>query len=302
MESSRCGQTMEESPAVVEVVVRPDEPSSTHDNTVSLSSYCSSSSASRITENSQSPAVHFVTRTDFADCHTTSRVNRPQQLPVDKRRESWTQGESTVDNMTAVFSPNVPLSQEIFTPSTSLVSSSSSASLSNGYPWLSYTNVFTRPDFTGSHFLPGMKIPPQLLMDSRRGIHDVPLVQDNSIASDCFSTNSPFSSLSRVYDYSQSLSMGFTPRVDSRDTRLTSGVNISLQLPMGNRRESQITGESTVNTSTATFRPLNEPAMSAFPSSRASSTLAPSTYPMPIWSAASLPANEVRILLLHVVI
>ena len=170
MESNRCGQTMEESPAVVEVIVRPDEPPSSQDITVSSSSYCSSSSALRIAENSQLPALHFVTRTDSADCH-----------------------------------------------------------------------------------------------------------------------------MSRVNDYSQSLPMGFIPRVDFRDTHVTSSVNLSPQLPMDNRRESQTAGESTVNTSTAIFRSLNVPAMSAFRSSRASSTLEQSTYPMPRGSAASLPANGVRI-------
>ena len=241
---------MEESSDVVQVIVRPDDPPLSQDVIVS-SSYCSSSSASRITENSQLPAVHFVTRTDFADCYMTSGMNRPLQLPVDNRRESWTQGESAVDNMTTVFSPTVPLSQDVFTPSTSLVSSSSLASLSRvvDYPRLSYTNVFTRPDFTGSHFIAGMNIPPQLPMDDRQLSHGVPLVQDNSIASACFSTSSPSSTLSRVYDYSQSPTTGFIPRVDFRDTYLTSGVNISPQLPMDNRRESQTTGESTVNTS-----------------------------------------------------
>ena len=54
MESYRCGQTMEGSPAVVEVIVRPDEPPSSQDITVSLSSYGSSLSALRTVENSQS--------------------------------------------------------------------------------------------------------------------------------------------------------------------------------------------------------------------------------------------------------
>ena len=297
MESYRCGQTMEGSPAVVEVIVRPDEPPSSQDITVSSSSYGSSLSALRIVENSQSPAVHFVTRTDSADCHMPSVVSRPLQLPMDDRRDSWTQGESTVDNMTTMFSPNFPISQDIYTSSTSLVSSSSSASLSRvvDYPRLSYTSVFTRPDFTGSHFIAGMNIPPQLPMDDRQLSHGVPLVQDSSIASACFSTSSPFSTLSRVNDYSQSLPMGFIPRVDFRDTHVTSGVNLSPQLPMDNRRESQTAGESTVNISTAIFRPFNVPAMSAFQSSGALSTLAQSTYPMPRGSAASLPANGVRI-------
>ena len=99
-------------------VVRPDEPPSSQDITVSLSSYCSLSSALRIAENSQSPAVHFFTRTDSADCHMPSVVSRPSQLPMDNRRNSWTQGESTFDNMTTMFSPNFPLSQDIYTSST----------------------------------------------------------------------------------------------------------------------------------------------------------------------------------------
>lgn len=78
-------------------------------------------------------------------------------------------------------------------------------------------------------------------------------------------------------------------------------VNRPPQLAMNYRRESQTAGESTANSSSAIFRPLNVPAMSAFQSSRALSTLAQSTYPMPGGSAASLPANGVRILLLHVV-
>ena len=45
---------MEGSPAVVEVIVRPDEPPSSQDITVSLSSYGSSLSALRTVENSQS--------------------------------------------------------------------------------------------------------------------------------------------------------------------------------------------------------------------------------------------------------
>ena len=78
-------------------------------------------------------------------------------------------------------------------------------------------------------------------------------------------------------------------------TVTVTGVNKPPQLPMDNRRESQTAGESTVN---AIFRPSNVP---AYPSSQAPSNLTQSTYPMPRGSAASLPANEVRILLLHVV-
>ena len=109
MESNRCGQTMEESSDVVEVNVIPDDPPSSQDVTVpsvsSTSSSCSSSSASRVTENSQSLAVHFVTRTDPTDCHMTSGVNKPPQLPMDNRRESQTAGESTVNTSTAIFRP-----------------------------------------------------------------------------------------------------------------------------------------------------------------------------------------------------
>ena len=78
-------------------------------------------------------------------------------------------------------------------------------------------------------------------------------------------------------------------------------VNRPPQLAMNYRRESQTAGESTANSSSAIFRPLNVPAMSAFSSSQAPSTPAQLTYSMPRGSAASLPANEVRILLLHVV-
>ena len=106
MESNRCGQTMEESSDVVEVIVIPDDPPSSQDVTIPS---VSSPSASRVTENSQSPAVHFVARTDSADCHMTSGVNRPPQLPMDYRRESQTAGESTANTSTAIFRPsNVP--------------------------------------------------------------------------------------------------------------------------------------------------------------------------------------------------
>ena len=113
MESNRCGQTMEESSDVVEVIVIPDDPPSSQDITVpsvsSTLSSCSSSSASRVTENSQSLAVHFDSRTDPTDCHMTSGVNKPPQLPMDNRRESQTAGESTVNTSTAIFRPlNVP--------------------------------------------------------------------------------------------------------------------------------------------------------------------------------------------------
>ena len=107
MESNRCGQTMEESSDVVEVIVIPDDPPSSQDITVpsvsSTLSSCSSSSASRVTENSQSLAVHFDSRTDPTDCHMTSGVNKPPQLPMDNRRESQTAGESTVNTPTATF-------------------------------------------------------------------------------------------------------------------------------------------------------------------------------------------------------
>ena len=69
------------------------------------SSSSSFSSASTATENSQSPAVQFVTRTESADCHMTSGVNRPPQLPMDYRRESQTAGESTANTSTAIFRP-----------------------------------------------------------------------------------------------------------------------------------------------------------------------------------------------------
>ena len=134
---------------------------------------------------------------------------------------------------------------------------------------------------------------------------DPPSSQDVTIPS-ASSTSSPSSSssfsASRVTENSQSPAVHFVTRTDSADCHMTSGVNRPPQLPMDHRRESQTAGESTANTSTATFRPLNVPAMSAFPSSRsAPSTPAQSTYPMPTGSAASLPANGVRILLAHVV-
>ena len=123
MESNRCGQTMEESSDVVEVIVIPDDPPSSQDITVpsvsSTLSSCSSSSASRVTENSQSLAVHFDSRTDPTDCHMTSGVNKPPQLPMDNRRETQTAGESTVNTSTAIFRPsNVPAFPSSRAPST----------------------------------------------------------------------------------------------------------------------------------------------------------------------------------------
>ena len=115
------------------------------------------------------------------------------------------------------------------------------------------------------------------------------------------STSSSSSSASTVTENSQSPAVHFVTRTDSADCHMTSGVNRPPQLAMDYRRENQTAGESTANSSTAIFRPLNVPAMSAFPSSQAPSTPAQSTYSMPRGSAASLPANEVRILLLHVV-
>ena len=118
---------MEESSDVVEVIVIPDDPPSSQDITVpsvsSTSSSCSLSSALRVTENSQSPAVHFVTRTDPAGCHMTSGVNKPPQLPMDNRRETQTAGESTVNTSTAttttIFRPsNVPAFPSSRAPST----------------------------------------------------------------------------------------------------------------------------------------------------------------------------------------
>ena len=73
---------------------------------------------------------------------------------------------------------------------------------------------------------------------------------------------------------------------------------------MDRRRESQTVGESTVNNSTAIFRPYNVPAMIGCPSSQVTFTLPQSTYLMPPSSSASLSrvgdysqslANEVRI-------
>ena len=115
------------------------------------------------------------------------------------------------------------------------------------------------------------------------------------------SSSSSFSSASRATENSQSPAVQFVTRTESADCHMTSGVNRPPQLPMDYRRESQTAGESTANTSTAIFRPLNVPVTSAFPSSQAPSTPAQSTYPMPTGSAASLPVNEVRILLLRVV-
>ena len=105
------------------------------------------------------------------------------------------------------------------------------------------------------------------------------------------SSSSSFSSASTATENSQSPAVQFVTRTESADCHMTSGVNRPPQLPMDYRRESQTAGESTANTSTAIFRP----------SSQAPSTPAQSKYPIPTGSAASLPVNEVRMLLLRVV-
>ena len=132
-----------------------------------------------------------------------------------------------------------------------------------------------------------------VIPDDPPSSQDITVLSVSSTSSSCSS-----SSALRVTENSQLLAAHFVTTTDPADCYMTSGVNRPPQLPMGNRRESQTAGESTVNTSTAIFRPLNVPAL---PSSQVSSTLTQSTYPMPRGSAASLPANEVRILLLHVV-
>ena len=120
-----------------------------------------------------------------------------------------------------------------------------------------------------------------------------------SVSSTSLSSSSSLSA-STVTETSQPPAVHFVTRTDSADFHMTSDVNRPPQLAMDYRRESQTAGESTANSSTAIFRPLNVPATSAFPS-QAPSTPAQSTYSIPRGSAASLPANEVRILLLHVV-
>ena len=202
---------------------------------------------------------------------------------MDSGRENQTIEESTVSNTTStsiVRHYNAPLSQNISTASTSFAPDSSLASISRvpSYSQSSATDVFTKPDFKGSHLTPGVNIPPWLPMNNRREsqtveestanntpaifrptCRNVPLSQDISAPSTCFVSSSSSASLSRAAGYPQSPATDVFTRPDCVDSHLTPGVNISPRLPMDNRRESQTVGESTVNNSTAIFKPRNVP-------------------------------------------
>ena len=130
----------------------------------------------------------------------------------------------------------------------------------------------------------------KVIPDDPPSSQDITVPSVPSMSSSCSS-----SSASRVTENSKLPAVHSVTRTDSADCHMTSGVNISPQLPVDNRRDSQTAGESTVNTSTEISRPMNLPATSAFPSSQAPSTPAQLTCQMPRGSAASLPVNEVRI-------
>lgn len=100
---------------------------------------------------------------------------------------------------------------------------------------------------------------------------DPPSSEDSNVPSVSSSCLSSSSSSVRVADYSQSPFEDFRTRPEL-NSHLTSGVNTPTQLPTDSRRETQTTGEATVNTSTAFCRPDNVPAMSACYSSQATST------------------------------
>ena len=287
MDSGRENQTTEESTisntTSTSIVRHYNAPLSQNISTVSTSFAPDSSlaSISRVPGYSQSPAIDVFTRPDFRDSHLTPDVNIPPWLPMNNRRESQTVGESTANNTPAIFRPcNVPLTQDISASSTGFVSSSSSASLSRaaGYHQSPAVDVFTRPDFKGSHLTPGVNIPPWLPMNNRREsqtveeftanntpaifrptCRNVPLSQDISAPSTCFVSSSSSTSLSRAAGYPQSPAVDVFPRPDCVDLHLTPGVNIPPWLPMDNRRESQTVGESTANNSTAVFRPYDVP-------------------------------------------
>ena len=255
----------------------------------------SSASLSRAADYPLSPFMNFLTRPDCVDLQSMPGVNIPPRLNM---RESQTVGESTVNNTPTVFRPyDVPLSQDISAPSTCFVSSSSSASLSRAadYPPSPFMNFLTRPDCVDLQSTPGMNIPPWLNMRESQRVgestvnntptvfrpYDVPLSQDISALSTCFVSSISSASLSRAAGYHQSPAMDVFTRPDFRGSHLTPGVNIPPWLPMDNRRESQTVGESTVNSSTALFRPCNLPAMPAFPSSRLTHAQWYSSLPVP---------------------
>ena len=257
------------------------------------------SSLSRVPDYSQPPAIDVFTRPALRDFHLTPDVNILPRLPMDNRRESQTEGESTANDRTSVFRPyDVHLSQDISASLTDFVSSSSSASLSRAadYPPSPAMNFLTRSDCIYAHLTPDVNIPPRLPMRESQTVgestvnntptvfspeYDVPLSQDISAPSTGFVSSSSSASLSRAAGYHQPPVMDVFTRPDFRGSHLTPSVNIPPWLPMDNRRESQRVGESTVNSSTALFRPYNLPAMPAFPSSRLTYVQWYSSLPVP---------------------
>ena len=243
---------------------------------------------------------------------------------MDSSRESRTVEESNVNHTRSIWRPyDVPSSQDISAPSTGFVSSRSSSFLSRVadlYPQSPDMDFTNRHGFIDrdSQLTPDVNIPPQRPIYSRREnltigestayttpaifrSYDVPQSRDISAPSSGFSSSA---SLSRAAGYPQSTAMNLHARPDLIASPLTPCVNISSQLPMDNRRESQTVGKSTVNNSTAMFRPYNVPAMIGGQSSQVTFTLPQSTYLVPPSSSASLSrvgdysqslANEVRI-------
>ena len=303
MDNRRESQTVGDSTSNNSTAVfRPYDVPLSQDISAPSTGFVSSSSSDSLSRAAdlypQSPMVNFLTRTDFIDSHLTHPgVNIPPWLAMDNGRESQTVGESTANSAPAIFRPcNVPLTQDISAPSPGFVSSASLLR-ATGYPQAPAIDVFTRPDCVDSHLTPGVNIPPWLPMDNRRESQtveespfnnstavfrprNVPLSQDISARSTGFVSSSSSASLSRVAGCPQSPTMNLHTRPELIVSHLTPGVNISPRLPMDNRRESQTVGESTVNNSTAMFRPYNVPAMPAFPSSRVTYGLRQSSCPV----------------------
>lgn len=147
---------------------RPDHVPLIQDNSTASACFLpnsSFSSISRVDDYSMSPGMSFLSRPDFGDSNVTPVVNVPPQLPMDCRSHT----ESASNNVSSVFSPSDPLSQDIFTPSTSLMSTfSSSASLPRVVDCSQSPNmdVLIRDDFRGTRGTPNVNTTPQLSLDS----------------------------------------------------------------------------------------------------------------------------------------
>ena len=249
MDSSRECRTVEESNVNhTRSIWRPYDVPSSQDISPPSTGFVpsrSSASSSRVAGlYPQSPAVDFINRHDFIGPHLTPPVNIPPQLPIDNR-EIPTVGESTAYITPVTFRPyDVPLSQDISAPSPGFVSTSSSASLlrAAGYSQSPAMDIFTRPDFRGSHLTPGVNMPPWLPMDNRRQNQtlgestannstaifrpcNVPLTQDISAPSTSFVSSSSSAFLSGAAGYPQSPAMDIFTRPDFRGSHLTPCVN-----------------------------------------------------------------------------